>query len=189
MQHYRELEAEAEGQLPSDPKPDEPWPAAGAVSFENVQLRYRPDLPLVLKGLTFDVKPGEKVGIIGRTGAGKSSIAQALFRTVELCEGKIEVDGRDLRSLGLEVVRSRLAIIPQDAFLFGGTVRENIDPTAARTDAELNDAMGLVHRSSSSSAALKEKFSLDGIVANEGANFSAGERQLRKYRPYLTEYR
>ena len=92
MQHYRELETEAEGQLPSDPKPDEPWPAAGAVSFENVQLRYRPDLPLVLKGLTFDVKPGEKVGIIGRTGAGKSSIAQALFRTVELCEGKIEVD-------------------------------------------------------------------------------------------------
>jgi ABC-type multidrug transport system fused ATPase/permease subunit len=135
---------------------------------------------LVLKGLTFDVKPGEKVGIIGRTGAGKSSIAQALFRTVELCEGKIEVDGRNLRSLGLEVVRSRLAIIPQDAFLFGGTVRENIDPTGARTDAELNDAMGLVHRSSSSSAALKEKFNLEGIVANEGSNFSAGERQLRK---------
>jgi len=103
----------------------------------------------VLKGLTFDVKPGEKVGIIGRTGAGKSSIAQALFRTVELCEGKIEIDGRDLRSLGLEVVRSRLAIIPQDAFLFGSTVRENIDPTGARTDSELNDAMGLVHRSSS----------------------------------------
>jgi ABC-type transport system involved in cytochrome bd biosynthesis fused ATPase/permease subunit len=80
----------------------------------------------------------------------------------------------------LEVVRSRLAIIPQDAFLFGGTVRENIDPTGARTDAELNDAMGLVHRSSSSSAALKEKFNLEGIVANEGSNFSAGERQLRK---------
>jgi ATP-binding cassette subfamily C (CFTR/MRP) protein 1 len=180
VQHYRELETEAKGQLPSDPKPDEPWPTAGAVSFDNVQLRYRPDLPLVLKGLTFDVKPGEKVGIIGRTGAGKSSIAQALFRTVELCEGKIEVDGRDLRSLGLKVVRSRLAIIPQDAFLFGGPVRENIDPTGARTGAELNDAMGLVHRSSSSSAALKEKFSLDGIVANEGSNFSAGERQLRE---------
>jgi ATP-binding cassette subfamily C (CFTR/MRP) protein 1 len=180
VQHYRELETEAANNLPDDPKPDEAWPTAGAVSFNNVHLRYRPDFPLVLKGLTFDVRPGEKVGIIGRTGAGKSSIAQALFRTVELCEGKIEVDGRDLRNLGLEAVRSRLAIIPQDAFLFGGTVRENIDPTGARTDAELNDAMGLVHRSSSSSAALKEKFNLEGIVANEGSNFSAGERQLRE---------
>jgi ABC-type multidrug transport system fused ATPase/permease subunit len=165
--------------LPDDPKPEEPWPTAGAVSFENVQLRYRPDLPLVLKGLTFNIKPGQKIGIIGRTGAGKSSIAQALFRTVELCEGRIVVDGKDLRNLGLTAVRSRLAIIPQDAFLFGGTVRENIDPTGVRTDAELNDAMGLVHRSSSSSAALKEKFKLEGIVATEGSNFSAGERQLR----------
>jgi ABC-type multidrug transport system fused ATPase/permease subunit len=136
-------------------------------------------LPLVLKGLTFDIKPGEKVGIIGRTGAGKSSIAQALFRTVELSDGKIEVDGRDLSRLGLEVVRSRLAIIPQDAFLFGGTVRENIDPTGIRTDAELHDAMSFLYRSSSSSAAIKEKFKLDGTVANDGSNFSAGERQLR----------
>jgi ATP-binding cassette subfamily C (CFTR/MRP) protein 1 len=178
VQYYRELETEANNHVPDDPKLGEIWPTAGAVSFENVQLRYRPDLPLVLKGLTFEIKPGEKVGIIGRTGAGKSSIAQALFRTVELCDGKIAVDGRDLSQLGLEAVRSRLAIIPQDAFLFGGTVRENIDPTGVRTDAELNDAMSFIHRSSSSSAALKEKFKLDGTVANDGSNFSAGERQL-----------
>lgn len=123
VQHYRELETEAAATLPTDPRPDENWPPTGAVSFTDVQLKYRPDLPLVLKGLTFDIKPAEKVGIIGRTGAGKSSIAQALFRTVELSGGKIEVDGRDLRELGLDVVRGRLSIIPQDAFLFSGTVR------------------------------------------------------------------
>lgn len=123
VQHYRELETEAATTLPTDPNPDEPWPTMGAVSFTNVEMKYRPDLPLVLKGLTFEIKPAEKIGIIGRTGAGKSSIAQALFRTIELSGGKIEIDGRDLRELGLDVVRSRLSIIPQDAFLFGGTVR------------------------------------------------------------------
>ena len=143
-------------------------------------MKYRPDLPLVLKGLTFDIKPAEKIGIIGRTGAGKSSIAQALFRTIELSGGKIEIDGRDLRDLGLDIVRSRLSIIPQDAFLFGGTVRENIDPTGVLSDAELNSAMSLIHRSSSSSAVLREKFKLDGPVSDNGSNFSAGERQLCK---------
>lgn len=178
MQHYRELETEAAATLPNDPKPDEEWPTEGAVTFTDVQLKYRPDLPLVLKGLTFDITPAEKIGIIGRTGAGKSSIAQALFRTVELSGGKIEVDGRDLREMGLDVVRGRLSIIPQDAFLFSGTVRENIDPTGARSDADLNSAMSLIHRSSSSSVALKEKFKLDSPVSDNGTNFSAGERQL-----------
>lgn len=76
------------------------------MSFQDVQLRYRPELPLVLKGISFDIKPGEKVGIIGRTGAGKSSIAQALFRTVELSGGRIVIDGRDIKGLGLDVVGS-----------------------------------------------------------------------------------
>lgn len=172
--------------------------------FKDVELKYRPDLPLVLKGLTFDIRPAEKVGIIGRTGAGKSSIAQALFRTVELCGGKIEVDGRDLKDLGLDAVRHRLSIIPQDAFLFSGTVRsvphfcdvaqsradvlrENIDPTGDKSDAELTSAMSMIHRSSSSSVALKEKFKLDGPVADNGSNFSAGERQLRMYTLLLSK--
>jgi ATP-binding cassette subfamily C (CFTR/MRP) protein 1 len=104
IQHYIDLETEAEPKLPTDPKDDELWPTAGKIDFENAKLQYRPDLPLVLKGLDFSIRAGEKVGIIGRTGAGKSSVAQALFRTVELCEGKISVDGRDLRGLGLETV-------------------------------------------------------------------------------------
>lgn len=102
VQYYNDLEIEADPTLPTDPGAE--WPSKGQLSFEDVQLRYRPDLPLVLKGLTFDINPGEKVGIIGRTGAGKSSIAQALFRTVELCGGRIVIDGRDLRGIGLDTV-------------------------------------------------------------------------------------
>ena len=104
VQFYNDLEVEAAPALPTDPEPDEEWPTKGEVDFQNVQLRYRPDLPLVLKDLTFNIRPGEKVGIIGRTGAGKSSMAQAIFRTVELCGGNIMVDGRDLHSIGLETV-------------------------------------------------------------------------------------
>lgn len=84
------------------------WPSRGQISFTDVGLRYRPDLPLVLEGFTFDVRAGEKVGILGRTGAGKSSLVQAIYRTVELDQGRIVVDGVDLRTLGLHTVgRSR----------------------------------------------------------------------------------
>ncbi|CAD6567059.1 MAG: hypothetical protein TREMPRED_003289 [Tremellales sp. Tagirdzhanova-0007] len=176
VQYYNDLAIEADPVLPTDPGLE--WPSQGQIEFQDVQLQYRPDLPLVLKGLTFSINPGEKVGIIGRTGAGKSSIAQALFRTVELCGGKISVDGRDLRGLGLDTLRQKLAIIPQDAFLFGGTVRDNIDPTGARTDDELNAALSLIHDKSNASSSRNDKFQLDSTVLNEGGNFSAGERQL-----------
>jgi ATP-binding cassette subfamily C (CFTR/MRP) protein 1 len=176
VQYYNELQVEAAPSLPNDPQDN--WPSKGEVVFKDVEMRYRHDLPLVLKGLNFRIQPGEKVGIIGRTGAGKSSIAQALFRTVELSGGSIEVDGLVLADLGLDTVRNNLAIIPQDAFLFGGTVRENIDPAGTKTDAELNDALNLIHNQSAASHSLRDKFRLDGMVQNEGANFSAGERQL-----------
>ena len=106
------MEAEPAATYPSDPSPDD-WPTAGAIEFEDVQLRYRPELPLVLKGISFKVRPGEKVGIIGRTGAGKSSVTQALFRMVEICGGGIWIDGRSISDVGLETVsdlpmRSRL---------------------------------------------------------------------------------
>ncbi|ORY22828.1 ABC transporter type 1, transmembrane domain-containing protein [Naematelia encephala] len=177
VQYYNDLEVEAQPHLPTDPPPSE-WPTKGLVEFRDVQLRYRPDLPLVLKGLTFTINPGEKVGIIGRTGAGKSSMTQALLRTVEISGGAIVVDGKDLLSLGLETVRSRIALIPQDAFLFGGSVRDNIDPAGARTDAELQAALSLIHNNSNTSESSREKFKLDAVVLNEGSNFSAGERQL-----------
>ena len=104
LQHYCRLEGEAPAFQPGDPDVQS-WPAAGAIMFDNVQLKYRPDLPLVLRGLTFDVRAGEKVGIVGRTGAGKSSLVQAIYRTVELAAGTISVDGQNLRDLGLHTVR------------------------------------------------------------------------------------
>lgn len=195
VQHYCELPMEADPVLPHDPIESE-WPIGGEVQFRDLEMRYRPDLPLTLKGVSFTIKPGEKVGIVGRTGAGKSSIAQALFRAVEPCGGTISVDGVDLRTLGLDTLRSRLAIIPQDSFLFNGTIRrvknrlfqcqaqltgrDNLDPEGKHTDAQLNDVLNLIHRDSTSHS-LREKFQLDARILPEGSNLSQGEKQLREW--------
>ena len=112
--HYSEnLEQEPPHEIP-EMKPKAPWPAEGHVEIKDVFLKYRPELPDVLRGLTMDVAPGEKVGIVGRTGAGKSSIMVALYRLVELSSGSIMVDGVDISTIGLKDLRSALAIIPQD---------------------------------------------------------------------------
>ena len=112
--HYsKNLEQEPPHQIP-ERKPKAPWPAEGRVEIKDVFLKYRPELPDVLRGLTMDVAPGEKVGIVGRTGAGKSSIMTALYRLVELSRGSILVDGVDISTIGLKDLRSALAIIPQD---------------------------------------------------------------------------
>ena len=105
------MEAEPAAIYLSDPAPDD-WPTAGAIELEDVELRYRPELPLVLKGISFKIRPGEKVGIIGRTGAGKSSVTQALFRMVEICGGGIWIDGRSISDVGLETV-SDLSLPPR----------------------------------------------------------------------------
>ena len=112
--HYaKNLEQEPPHEIPEG-KPHAPWPADGRVQFTNVVLRYRPELPDVLRGLTMDVAPGEKIGIVGRTGAGKSSVMTALYRLVELTAGSILIDGIDISKIGLKDLRSALAIIPQD---------------------------------------------------------------------------
>ena len=112
--HYaRNLEQEPPHEIPAV-KPKAPWPAEGRVQIKDVVLRYRPELPDVLKGLTLDVAPAEKIGIVGRTGAGKSSIMTALYRLVELSAGSILIDGVDISTIGLKDLRSALAIIPQD---------------------------------------------------------------------------
>ncbi|KZO98300.1 multidrug resistance-associated ABC transporter [Calocera viscosa TUFC12733] len=179
VEHYTKLEQEPSETTPKDPPPT--WPSQGQISFRNVQMRYREGLPLVLKGISFDVKPGEKVGVVGRTGAGKTSILQALFRMVDICGGEILVDGVNINEIGLSVLRKQLAIIPQDALLFQGTLRTNLDPTASRTDAELMSALQrawLLPPAGQSDPIAEAKFNLDGAVTDEGANFSAGERQL-----------
>ncbi|KAF9466028.1 multidrug resistance-associated ABC transporter [Collybia nuda] len=177
--HYSELPSESATSTPDDPPPS--WPEKGHVSFNNVEMAYREGLPLVLKNISFQVKPGEKVGIVGRTGAGKSSLLQALFRIVELHSGKIEIDGHDISRMGLEVLRGSLALVPQDSTLFLGTLRENLDPQGLRTDAELISVLQrawLLPKDGTSDPIAEAKFSLNSTVGDEGANFSAGEKQL-----------
>lgn len=170
------------------------WPQTGYINFQNVNLRYRENLPLVLKDLSLNIYPGEKVGICGRTGAGKSSIMTALYRLTELESGTILIDGLDISDLGLFDLRSRLSIIPQDPVLFQGSVRKNLDPFNEYSDEKLWDSLrrsGLVNEDVLEETKLTKydpknkvgfeqlhKFHLDQIVEDEGENFSLGERQL-----------
>ncbi|KAL5631354.1 hypothetical protein ACGC1H_007018 [Rhizoctonia solani] len=174
--HYRDLEQEPPARLPDDPPPE--WPQHGGINFRNVALRYRDGLPLVLDGLSFDVKPGERVGIVGRTGAGKTSLLTALFRVAPLSGGTIEIDGVNIEKVGIETLRHRLSIIPQDAVLFEGTLRENIDPLNTKTDEQLYSALRRVQLLEPGSGAPPKgsKLHLDNEVRDD--SFSAGERQL-----------
>lgn len=124
---------------------DPQWPSKGEVIFQNAHLRYRPGLPFALEQFNLHIQPGERVGIVGRTGAGKSTIIMALFRMVELAEGKIYMDGIDISTVGLNDLRSRMSIIPQDPTLFAGTIRSNLDPFNTRTDEELTAALRQAH--------------------------------------------
>jgi len=110
------------------------WPSNGHLKFEDVHLRYRNNTELVLKGLSFEIEAGMKVGVVGRTGAGKSTISLAISRIVELEKGSIKIDGTDIADLPLDMVRKNITIIPQDPTLFTGTLRFNIDPNGAQTD-------------------------------------------------------
>jgi len=140
--------------------------------MNKLEMRYREDLPLVLKGINLTFKPGEKVGIVGRTGAGKSSIMQALFRLVEPSSGSIVIDGIDTSTIGLADLRSRLAIIPQDPVLFSGTVRYNLDPFDQYDDSSLWDCLGRCGDLGSFISSQAEK--LEYPVAENGENFSVG---------------
>ncbi len=136
VKEYIEVEQEAEAVI-DEARPAENWPSQGAIQFMNYTTRYRPDLEPVLKDLTFSVQPGERVGIVGRTGAGKSSLALALFRGLEATEGKIVIDGVDIGLIGLQDLREAITIVPQDPTLFTGTVRSNLDPFSLFTDEEI----------------------------------------------------
>ena len=113
------------------------WPSEGELEFKDVHLRYRPNCEKVLNGISFKVEPGQKVGIVGRTGAGKSTMFMALSRIVELESGSIEIDGQDISKLDLKAVRDQITMIPQDPTLFTGTLRFNLDPFDEHPDERL----------------------------------------------------
>lgn len=147
------------------------WLTAGEVRFHDVRLRYRPGLPESLKGVELTVQAGEHVAIVGRTGAGKSSIINALFRMMELSGGNIAIDGTDIAGLPLAHLRGALSIIPQEATLFAGTIRSNLDPSGEVPDEPLRAAI-------EAAAGPDTTMTLDDAVQSEGANLSQGQRQL-----------
>lgn len=138
---YANLPSEALEVIPRH-RPKISWPAQGAVNFNDYSTRYRPGLDLVLKNINLDIKPHEKIGVVGRTGAGKSSLTLALFRIIEPVTGSISIDDLNTSSVGLLDVRRRLAIIPQDAALFEGSVRDNLDPGHVHDETELWSVLG-----------------------------------------------
>lgn len=174
VKEYSETETEAPWNI-EDKKPPEDWPSRGEVEFSNYSVRYRPGLDLVLKNLSMSVKGGEKVGIVGRTGAGKSSMTLCLFRILEAAEGIINIDGVNISEIGLHNLRSMLTIIPQDPVLFSGTLRMNLDPFDKYSEDELWKALELSNLKKFVSSQTEK---LDYECSEGGENLSVGQRQL-----------
>ncbi|KAF8938986.1 hypothetical protein BGZ58_010986 [Dissophora ornata] len=152
------------------------WPSKGEIEFKKVVLRYQSYGVAVLKNVSFVVQPGEKIGVVGKMGSGKTTLLISLLRVVEAAEGKILIDNLDVREIGLQDLRSKIAIIPQEPVLFVGTIRSNLDPFHRRTDQEIWDALSAVHLSESIKQNMPLK--LDTQIIENGRNFSLGQRQL-----------
>uniref|UniRef100_A0A452FQI7 ATP binding cassette subfamily C member 12 n=1 Tax=Capra hircus TaxID=9925 RepID=A0A452FQI7_CAPHI len=151
------------------------WPSHGEITFRDYQMRYRDDSPLVLNGLNLNIQSGQTVGIVGRTGSGKSSLGMALFRLVEPAGGTILIDGVDICTVDLEDLRTKLTVIPQDPVLFVGTVRYNLDPFESHSDEML---WQVLERTFMRDTIMKLPEKLQAEVTENGENFSVGERQL-----------
>ncbi|XP_024518371.1 ABC transporter C family member 2 isoform X2 [Selaginella moellendorffii] len=171
---YADLPAEAP-LVVENRRPPPGWPSAGAIEMKNVVMRYRPDLPPVLHGLSVSIKPSEKVGIAGRTGAGKSSMLNVLFRLVEIESGQILIDGYDISKMGLRDLRNAVGIIPQTPVLFSGSIRFNLDPFNEHKDVEIWESLERAHLKD---VVKRNSKGLDAEVAEAGENFSVGQRQL-----------
>jgi ATP-binding cassette, subfamily C (CFTR/MRP), member 1 len=156
-------------------RPPSTWPEKGEIKVVDLKVRYRPELDLVLKGFNMHIRPSEKIGVCGRTGAGKSSLFASFFRLVNHDSGKIYIDDMDISTIGLDDLRSKLSIIPQDPVIFSGTVRYNLDPFSLYSDEDIWSALDAVQL-----RATIEKLpdGLETKLAEYGGNFSAGEGQL-----------
>ncbi|KAG6637775.1 ABC transporter C family member 3-like isoform X1 [Carya illinoinensis] len=168
--------------IPSEPplvteenRPDHSWPSHGEVDIRDLQVRYAPHMPFVLRGLTCTLPGGMKTGIVGRTGNGKSTLIQTLFRIVEPTAGQIMIDGINISLIGLHDLRSRLSIIPQDPTMFEGTVRTNLDPLEEYADEQIWEALD---KCQLGDEIRKKEGKLDSTVIENGENWSMGQRQL-----------
>ncbi|VFQ73080.1 unnamed protein product [Cuscuta campestris] len=156
-------------------RPDMNWPPNGEIDIRNLKVRYAPQLPLVLRGITCTLLGGKKTGVVGRTGSGKSTLIQTLFRIVEPVEGEIFIDGINVSSIGLHDLRAKLSIIPQDPTMFAGSIRANLDPLEEYTDGQIWEALD---KCQLGDEVRKKEAGLDSPVAENGENWSVGQRQL-----------
>lgn len=158
------------------------WPTVGKIEFENYSVKYRPDLEYVLKNITFSIEGGSKLGILGRTGAGKSTLISSIFRYFGQFEGDILIDGLQIKNVDLQALRKSMTIIPQDPILFNATVQKNLDPAGTHDQDKIIEALREVN--------LLDKFKDKGIntmIEAGGANLSQGEKQLLCFARALLE--
>ncbi|KAM3726824.1 Multidrug resistance-associated protein [Dirofilaria immitis] len=175
LREYTDLPTEGSANENLAHTPPRDWPSKGEIVFEKLKIRYRDNLEFVLKGISATIHPAEKIGIVGRTGAGKSSLTLALFRIIEADSGRILIDGEDISKISLDNLRSKLTIVPQDPVVFSGTLRMNLDPFGHFDDAVLWNALRTAHLDS-----LVHSFpsKLEHKLSEGGENISVGQRQL-----------
>ncbi|KAF8379647.1 hypothetical protein HHK36_029091 [Tetracentron sinense] len=174
LNQYLHIPSEAP-ELIEGNRPALSWPAFGKVEICDLKIRYRPNTPLVLHGISCTFEGGSKIGIVGRTGSGKTTLISAFFRLVEPVGGRILIDGIDISTIGLHDLRSRFGIIPQDPTLFCGSVRYNLDPLSQHTDQEIWEVL---EKCQLGEAVQEKEEGLDSFVVQDGLNWSMGQRQL-----------
>uniref|UniRef100_A0A0E0LCP1 ABC transporter C family member 13 n=1 Tax=Oryza punctata TaxID=4537 RepID=A0A0E0LCP1_ORYPU len=174
IKQYMHLPSEPPAIIPEN-RPPSSWPHEGQIDLQDLKVRYRPNMPLVLKGITCTCPAGNKIGVVGRTGSGKSTLISSLFRLVDPAGGRILIDNLDICSIGLKDLRTKLSIIPQEPTLFRGTVRNNLDPLGLHSDEEIWEAL---EKCQLQTAILSTPALLDTLVSDDGSNWSVGQRQL-----------
>jgi len=159
--------------MENNPKDQFNWPVAGEIEFIDYSVKYRPEMPIILKNLNFRVLPRERIGIVGRTGSGKSTICNCIFRILEAYSGKILIDGIDISQIRLSKLRTNLTIIPQDPFIFNGTLKYNVDPLEIYSKEEIESCLKMIGHNFEN-----HQKGIERSIDDNGGNLSVGEKQL-----------